>query len=151
MSNPAKSPLQQILAELRSTDKGQRRTAVIKLGLIGSDEALQQLMFTLENDNEDLIVRSRAALMLGKIGDTRAYGSLVRALNAPGYKTRLNAVEALGKLGDDRAIQPLLHMATHSSDNILIAVYQALDLLGYKGETTAESNPPEEKLPQADF
>ena len=123
--------LQAILAELRDTQKEKRRLAVMKLGMVGGDEAIRILIQTVENQYEDLIVRGRAAKLLGKIGDATAVTSLIRALDAPGYQTPLSAVEALGNLGDIRAIDPLVHIANSRRDRIQQAAIESLDKLGY--------------------
>ena len=107
MVDPDQQQLQQVLSELRDVNKDRRRTAVMKLGMMGGDQAVRTLMTTVENSNEDLIVRGRAAMMLGKLRDTRAVGSLIRALDAPGFQTPYNAIQALGLLDDSRAIEPL--------------------------------------------
>src|SRR5690606_25399009 len=108
--------MRQLMAELRDTNKDKRRTAVMKLGMVGGDQAVRALMMAVENEHEDLIVRGRAALMLGKMKDIRAVEPLIRALDAPGYQTPLYAAEALGKLGDPRAIGPLLEFAASGKD-----------------------------------
>ena len=89
-----------VLIELRDINKEKRRTAVMKLGMLGGDDAIRALIRTVENDYEDLIVRGRAALMLGKLGDTRAVMPLIKALEAPRYQIPLNAAQALGQLRD---------------------------------------------------
>lgn len=142
MFDPKQVELQAILAELRDTNKDKRRTAVMKLGMLGGNEAIRALIRTVENEYEDLIVRGRAAMMLGKIGDKSAIGPLIRALDAPGYQTPLYAVEALGHLGDSRAIPPLLYVAENSRDRLQEAAWQALEKLGYDlDEHEAEPEP----------
>ena len=138
MSEPNSGAIQVILAELRDTNKEKRRTAVMKLGMIGGDDALRALIRTLDNEYEDLIVRGRAAMMLGKVGDVRAVFPLIRALDAPGYKTPLYAVEALGLLGDSRAIEPLIEIAQNSRDRLQEAAKVALDRLGYEEPDDSE-------------
>lgn len=101
-------PLSQLLLDIHSFDKEKRRTAVIKLGLIGGDEAIRALIVTVNNDHEDTIARGKAALMLGKLRDLRAVPALIHALSASGFKTPIFAAEALGKIGDRRAIRQLL-------------------------------------------
>lgn len=130
-----------ILSELRDINKDKRRTAVMKLGMIGGEEAVRALIRTLENEYEDLIVRARAALMLGKLGDTRAVGPLIKALDAPGFQTPLYAVQSLGEIGDTRAIDPLLVVLENSKDKLHEATLIALGRLGYhfvKSEPVAE-------------
>ena len=121
-----------ILSELRDVNKGRRRTAVIKLGMVGGDQALHTLIGIVENSHEDLIVRGRAALMLGKLKDDRAVPHLIRALEAPGFVTPYNAAQALGKIGDPRAIAALLHFADNSNDKTHAAAVEALRQLGYE-------------------
>jgi HEAT repeat protein len=131
MADPYPSTLKGVLSELRDINKEKRRTAVMKLGMIGGDEALRALIRTVENEHEDLIVRGRAALMLGQLGDTRAVMPLINVLNAPGYQIPLNAVQSLGKLGDIRAIDPLLIILNNSKDRLHDAASTALKRLGY--------------------
>jgi HEAT repeat protein len=132
MGDPDPKMIKQLLVELRDVNKDRRRTAVMKLGMVGGDEAVRALMGAVQNDYEDLIVRGRAALMLGKIGDSRAVYPLIRALDAPGHQTPLYAAEALGKLGDPRAIEPLLMLAAQGRDKTREAALEALKRLGYR-------------------
>jgi HEAT repeat protein len=131
MSDPDPKFVKQLLAELRDVSKEKRRTAVMKLGMIGGEEAVRTLMMIVSNQHEDLIVRGRAALMLGKIGDPRAVVPLIRALDAPGYQTPLFAAQSLGRLGDPRAIPPLLRMMETNRDKFREAAQEALQRLGY--------------------
>ena len=140
MSDPNQADLNAILSELRDTNKDKRRTAVMKLGMLGGSDAIRALIRTLENEYEDLIVRGRAAMMLGKMGDRIAVAPLIRALDAPGYQTPLFAVEALGRLGDVRAIPPLVNIAENSKDRLQVAALTALDKLGYDAEENIEDD-----------
>jgi len=126
------SKVRAILSELRDVNKDRRRTAVMKLGMVGGDQALRTLIGIVENSQEDLIVRGRAALMLGKLKDDRAVPHLIRALEAPGFLTPLNAAQALGKIGDPRAITALLSFAHNRNDKTRAAAVDALRQLGYE-------------------
>lgn len=128
--------IKQILAELRDTNKEKRRTAVMKLGMVGGDEAARTLIRLVENENEDLIVRGRAALMLGKLGQPTAVNALIRALRAPGYQTPLYAAQALGLIGDSRAIDALIVLAENSKDRLHETAVEALARLGYDWRAT---------------
>lgn len=135
MSEPESTKIRLLLAELRDVNKEKRRTAVMKLGMIGGEQAIRALMMAVQNEHEDLIVRGRAALMLGKLGDLRAVEPLIRALDAPGYQTPLYAAQALGQLGDARAIEPLLTLAMAGRDRTREAAVEALRRLGYELES----------------
>lgn len=134
MGDPDPNVLKEIMAELRHFDKEKRRTAVMKLGMVGGDQAIRALISAVQNEHEDLIVRGRAAIMLGNLKDHRAVEPLIRALSAPGFQTPLNAAQALGKLGDSRAIPPLLALATNGTDKTRDAAVEALQKLGYTPE-----------------
>jgi HEAT repeat protein len=122
--------LKQALSELRDVNKEKRRTAVMKLGMMGGDQAVLSLITLIRNHHEDLIVRGRAAMMLGKLGDLRAVEPLIEALDAPGHQTRVNAAESLGRLGDPRAIQPLMRVVQTERDTFRDAAETALSRLG---------------------
>jgi HEAT repeat protein len=130
--------LKQLLADLRDFNKEKRRTAVVKLGMVGGDEAIRALIMTVGNDHEDLIARGRAALMLGKLRDLRAVDPLIQALDAPGFQTPLFAAQALGRIGDPRAIEPLLAMLNSGHEKFREAAMEALKHLGHVPE--GESN-----------
>ena len=138
MADPDPKAVKQIIADLRDINKDKRRTAVMKLGMIGGDEAVRTLIMLVQNKHEDLIVRGRAALMLGKIGDTRAVQPLIEALDAPGYQTPLYAAQSLGKLGDSRAIMPLLKLMETNHDKFREAAKNSLQQLGYDSERERE-------------
>ena len=131
MNRSEPTDIRQYLSELRDYNKDRRRTAVMKLGLAGGDEAVKALIMALQNSNEDLIVRGRAALMLGRLGDTRAVQPLINALDAPGMQTPLHAAQSLGRLGDDRAIEPLLLIAGSAEGKLRAAALEALRCLGF--------------------
>jgi HEAT repeat protein len=149
MTDPDLPALKQALSELRDVNKEKRRTAVMKLGMMGGEEAVRTLIFTVRNPLEDLIVRGRAALMLGKLGDLRAVDSLIEALDAPGsgFQTRVYAAESLGKLGDRRAIESLLRAIESDGNKLREAAEAALLRLGYD---TTRRDKAREPMPEAE-
>ena len=136
------SKVEAILSELRDVNKDRRRAAVMKLGMVGGEQALGALIGIIENSHEDLIVRGRAALMLGKIKDDRAVPPLIRALDAPGFLTPYNAAQALGKIGDKRAIDALLSFVEGSNDKTRAAAVEALRQLGCEVEAALRQPQP---------
>lgn len=142
--------VKQLLADLRDFNKERRRKAVYKLGMHGGEEALRALMAAVEDANEDLIVRGRAAQMLGKMRDPRAVESLINALEASGYQTPIHAAQALGRIGDKRAIAPLRVIADeHNNDRTRKAAGDALIALGY--DPNAEAKHPEPLRPEPEL
>ncbi len=131
MSDPDPKTVKNLIAELRDVNKDKRRTAVMKLGMVGGDEAVRTLIMLVQNKHEDLIVRGRAALMLGKLGDSRAVTALIEALDAPGYQTPLYAAQSLGKLGDPRAIPSLVRLLDTDHEKFREAARESLQRLGY--------------------
>jgi HEAT repeat protein len=127
--------IKQLVSDLRGFDKEKRRTAVMKLGMVGGEDAVRALIMTVRNDHEDLITRGRAAMMLGKLRDSRAVTPLIQALEAPGFSTPVYAAEALGKIGDRRAIEPLLLAVMNSgNETFRKAAQAALKQLGHEKE-----------------
>ncbi|MDZ4763265.1 MAG: HEAT repeat domain-containing protein [Chloroflexota bacterium] len=138
MAEPDPVVLKQVLSELRDSNKDRRRTAVMKLGMLGGDDAVINLIRIVVNHTEDLIVRGRAAQMLGKLGDVRAVDPLIQALDAPGFQTTLHAVESLGMIGDKRAVEPLREMLSNSHDKYRAAARTALHRMGIDPDSTPD-------------
>jgi HEAT repeat protein len=59
-------------------------------------------------DSPDPQTRFRAVWILGKTGDHRAHGVILRLTDDPDERVRYDATIALGILNDDRAMEPLL-------------------------------------------
>lgn len=136
MVDPDPKAIKFIMSELRDVNKETRRSAVMKLGMLGGETAVRTLIHIVGDWNEDLIVRGRAAQMLGIIGDPRAVDPLIRALNAPGYQAQLHAAEALGKLGNPRAVPYLQDVANDPTrDRVRSAARDALKRLGHPVDT----------------
>jgi HEAT repeat protein len=149
MSDSDPLVIRQLLSDLRNFDKEKRRTAVMKLGMVGGDEAIRALIMAVKNNHEDLIVRGRAALMLGKLGDPRAVQPLIQALDAPGLQTPLNAAQALGKLGDPRAIPSLLDLLQSGNEKVRDAALVSLRRLGHTGFESVQQDDVFQPEPEA--
>lgn len=152
MVDPDPTVIKHLLIELRDVNKETRRSAVMKLGMQGGDQAVRALIDVVQNPYEDLIVRGRAAQMLGVIGDIRAVDPLIRALNTPGHMAQLAAAEALGKLGSARAIAPLLEVANDPArDKVRQAAYAALKKLGWQNDVGGpQPDPSDEDTPESE-
>lgn len=73
-----------------------RGNAAEALGVIGSDKAVEHLIHTLMDQNEN--VRKSAAEALGKIGSDKAVVYLIQALQDQNFLVRSSVAVALGKL-----------------------------------------------------
>jgi len=72
----------------------------------GGEPAIEPLIQILKDD-ENSDYRSKAAVVLGDIGDARAVEPLIMALHDKDGNVRVKAAMALGSLGDERAKEPL--------------------------------------------
>jgi HEAT repeat protein len=83
-------------------------------------------------DTLGLSSRMWAAHVLGQLGAPAlpAVPALIRALNDPARRTRLEVIEALGRLGDAQAVLPLIEQIQDADPEVRAAVAEALGLLG---------------------
>jgi len=130
LGNIAVPPL---LPYLRDQDRDVRKFAVDILGLIGNPAASEEIVLSLEDPDENVVVSSVEAL-----GNIRAHGSVQPLFNA--YDrfeyTRPAVVEALGKIGDPASGDFLLlrfeeALASSAPDPVLLfALIEALGIVG---------------------
>lgn len=78
----------------------------------------------------DSLVRSEAAVALGKLGDKRAFEPLIRALSDTDKYVRKSAAMALGWLDGKRAVEPLIRALSDSDKHVRLWVAIALGYLG---------------------
>ena len=78
---------------------------------------------------KDCDVRRKAANALGKIGDSRAVGPLIRALNDSDSRIRSWAATSLFKIGEP-AIEPLIKALNDSESEVRSAAAKALGDIG---------------------
>jgi len=155
-----------IIAALK--DEFDRQGAVIALGEIGDERAVESLIATLKD--EDSNVRKNAAEALGKIGDERAVEPLKQALKDKSkdvqiwaafglYKSgdtqkieflitalkdkdvivRLAATWALGELTDPRAVEPLITALKDEEYMVRYWAAEALEEINPKWRETEEA------------
>lgn len=82
-------------------------SAVMALGEIGDERAVDTLMTEMKNNEKDYI-RSSAAVALGKIGSKKAVPYLIERLRDTKATVRSNAALTLGRMGDKSAEAPLI-------------------------------------------
>jgi len=69
-----------LINALRDRDADMRRSALLKLSIIGDERAVKPLMRVVEDEDEDGEVRQAAVCAVGRIGGKRAVESLIRVL-----------------------------------------------------------------------
>jgi HEAT repeat protein len=137
-----------LITALKNEDKGIRRVAAEALEKIGlpadpatqawyavvkedwtratalGAAAVEPLVVALKDSNSD--VCSRAAEVLGRIGDVRAVEPLIVALKDSNSNVRQGAAEALGRIADVRAVEPLIAALKDSNSNVRQGAAEAL-------------------------
>lgn len=84
-------------------------SAVMALGEIGNERAVDTLMTEMKNNEKDYI-RSSAAVALGKIGAEEAVPYLTERLRDTKAAVRSNAALTLGRMGNKSAVVPLINV-----------------------------------------
>ena len=116
------------------------KLAVAGLGHERSVVALraEELLERLEPASLDVLVEElengsasyRAAILLGRMKDSRAFGPLVAALAHPDPRVRSESCAALGELRDPAAAEPLLVATRDTVYDVRARAGEALDRLG---------------------
>ncbi len=104
-------PLLEATAADRTLDVSLRRAAVTALGDIGASGSVEALAGLLDDPDPGLV--EAAVEALGRMGDGRAVGPLVRLVREK--RARLTALWSLGAIGDPRAV-PLLNLELSDPD-----------------------------------
>lgn len=100
--------------------------AINALGFLGHNCAVKSLINILRSE-EDHVLRSRAALALGRIKAQSAFSLLIDSLQDKNEDVRIFSAYALGKIGDKRAALPLLNLVQNeNSFEVLSYVITAL-------------------------
>lgn len=104
-------------ADLRHPDAKTRSEAVLKLANLGATEPVLAALIRVLLEDEDALVRSRAAIVLGKLGDERAVPALESALSEEHGSVRAQVIHALGLIDGENATLALGDVLLHSTDN----------------------------------
>jgi hypothetical protein len=80
---------------------------------------VEELCRAVVDNSSNYKVRVQAALVLGKLGDTRAVQPLIKALGDENRTVRGIAASALGQLGDPAAVDPLRDLVRRESDSFV--------------------------------
>lgn len=121
-----------LVLALGSPEQPDHATAIDKLVDIGSP-AVPALNEALNDAQHSWLTHYRAAEALGRIGDGRATGPLIQALQHPNSNVRWSAVRALALVGDLRALFELRRVAhedhgrTSWGESVAGAAQSALD------------------------
>ncbi len=93
-----------LLEATKDTDWWVSERAVDALGAVGSRKAVTRLLEMMQSNPKSVPTIVRA---LGKIGDSAATDSIMRALDRPETDIRVEAMAALVRLADDRTVDPV--------------------------------------------
>lgn len=99
--------------------------AVICIGEVGNEEAIEALRCVLHDDNRPYFLRSAAAWALGLNDDERAQEALLAAFADQDLTIREQALEGLISLGGD-AVPKLIDGLTSQSDEVAAGCAEAL-------------------------
>lgn len=133
-----------LISALADRNRDIREAALAALVELGTT-ALEPLVAVLHVKKP--LVRSGAAVALGRLGDSRAVQSLIELLSDVDPEVRYYAAGALGQIGDARAIQPLIdsfagshaHAANRAQEALVEIGTPAIDslIVALSSESTA--------------
>jgi HEAT repeat protein len=125
--------LVEILQDGAANGEDIRLNVLDALGLIGPsvDQPAKDLFDKLMREEENVNIRSAAALTLGATADIEYYQSLLDILNnkLEPEDVRLSAALALGILGDRRAVAELIESFKEDSPRLRLGIIWSLGLL----------------------
>jgi HEAT repeat protein len=124
---PTKTPLEQYLEALRSSDETIRASAVAALQGMGK-EAVEYLIEALNDPHHT--VRIAAAEALGEIRDPDAVDPLIGLSRDAREDVRIAVAGALGRIGDRRSIQPLVTLFGDGYHGVRVAAADAVTVFG---------------------
>jgi HEAT repeat protein len=125
-----------LLAALHDPSWSVQAQAALALG-DQKDPAAVKPLLNLVRETPDNTARFAFIEGLGKIGDTRAYETLISCLQSANFVTRLQAVEALAALGDPRASDSILRLLSDPQPLVRESAQKALATLGAGGRAAS--------------
>jgi hypothetical protein len=103
--------------DLRQADPKARSEASLGLANLGATQPVLDLLTQSLLEDEDALVRSRAAIALGKLADQRAVPALESALSDDHGTVRTQVLHALGLIGGERATLALGEVLLYGTKN----------------------------------
>jgi HEAT repeat protein len=97
---------------------------------VGSEKAVEPLIKALNDENN--IVRRRAAKALGTIGSEKAVEPLIKVLTGEDQSMRWHAANALGVIGSEKAVEPLIKALNDEDSEIRLRAAITLGKIGSK-------------------
>lgn len=99
--------IQDLIRKLRSSDEREAYDAVLKLGMMGDETAVEPLLRIARRGKSEHM-RQAALRALGSLGDPRAFEMVLDGLRSRDLTERRNAAAGLGHFKNDAAIEPLI-------------------------------------------
>ncbi|GEM_PF-5354103 len=110
-------------------------SAIKKMPDSSKQKYLDEIILKFQDDNVD--VRRRAAMALGRIGDARVVDALIVALKDKDEVVRRNAASALGAIGDAEAVEALVEALKEGNADLRRNAAKALRHIGDPGAVEA--------------
>jgi HEAT repeat protein len=105
-----------IAADIRRLSSTSRRTFVPALGRLEKQGLIAVPDLIEATTSDHLLVRCRAAMLLGKTHSELAYDVLAGLLNDPAHEVQYDSMVAMGYLGDARCIPSLISILERDDD-----------------------------------
>ncbi|MFW6066344.1 MAG: HEAT repeat domain-containing protein, partial [Planctomycetota bacterium] len=121
--------VQRLVVVSRSSITALRKSAIEALGRTREPDAMDTVVFALENDPRQ-VVRLVAAEAVGRIGGERALPILLEKLRDENPSVREGAAWGLGHLGDTAGVEPLIEALEDENGLVRIVAVKALGRLG---------------------
>lgn len=128
-----------LIEALKGEQYFRRLTSALGIGQalveIGTEHVVEELIDLLKYENtrangSQVQVRNVAAYALGEIGDIRAVGPLIEALEEKDLDLYSTVTIALAEIGDERAVEPLIEALKDDDWYVRVSSARALGIIG---------------------